>query len=159
MIITKYDLNIDIEGVFYQVVYSPLNHKNRKKLEKAQASIISKNKEVDVKKKELNYKKEQFVLNAELLKVEKDSKKPELLREQKILKKEIYDLEVEISKMSETITPVSDDIEKMQEEYFDMCISGDDADKLKNVIASSDVNFDKAVQEIEKLAKEESEKK
>lgn len=159
MIVTKYNLNIEIDGKNYSIVYIPLSNKNRKILDSKQNEIVKKNKELDAKKNSLKFKKEEFVLNNEILKSVENSEKLELLKEQKKLKKEIYDLELEIPKDAQTITPVASDIEDIQKIYFDMCIAGDDAKKLKALVEASDVSYDQAVLEIEKLAKEESEKK
>ncbi|PLY06770.1 MAG: hypothetical protein C0625_07970, partial [Arcobacter sp.] len=142
-ILTKYPVVLQVDGVSYDVVFTPLGKRGLKKLQDLKNKTITERAGVDAKIEERDYKKEQLLLTEKMIEnlKEKDEKKFDLILEAKKLKSEIFQLNKEIKDEDSKFAPLDKEVEKYESLNYDLCFSGSKANELKNAIEEADISF------------------
>ncbi len=173
MLQTRYEVKFPIDSKEFTVFFAPLNSTQLEEINELYKKSTEKFKKSDKLKVDSRFKKELFNINNEslrtldeALKNANDKEKTALLKEKTLLLKEQKDLVKEIGVLKAGITEeiekigtADEDAVNIEEKQFDMCISGDDKEKVRAIIEKSSLTYAQVLNTISNVAAKESEKK
>jgi hypothetical protein len=167
MIQTKYKTSIEINDKTYVVTVKDPSTAEKIKLEKAAEEKLAPLKEnveeerkkavIDTQIEEIAYTLE---INKEMILESKIADKLSLLLENKSLNKRLSELKKERANIKDVdIKAINDTVEALNKNKFDLLITGEDKQALKNACEDEGVSFTTLWDEIRKEVLKEQEKK
>jgi hypothetical protein len=187
MIITKYPISIEIDGVEHKLVLAEPSLVQQRALQEAYDAHNSTSVKLSALHVELEAKTNEYSINKQLLgsmaileasdaeKSENEEQKSalnkvktllkkagdkiSLLMEQKQLNREIAALRAAISELNESRDTNNSALELTYKERFEVLVSGEGKLAVKNIIDNSEVSYTELFEEINRLAIEYKKKK
>lgn len=169
MIQTQYKITLNIDEQEFNIVVAEPNATQKKSLElKAdeQKKRLDELSELNLQREQLNLEvnnKERIIsINTELLKTSSDGEKTALLKENKALSDDILSLKKQIASLSNELKKgesINADFEALMEYKAQLLLSGDDKDKLFELVKERGVSFSLLWQEISEAVLKASQKK
>jgi len=172
MLQTKYEVIITIDSQDYKIVFQPLNKKGIKELEEAKNKQLAGIKEADILVAKTRKDNQYLETVNEIIANNKDiialggvgtrdilQEQRGLLLEKKELEKRIREQKSQIEAQEENITSSLEDVEKLGELRFNLCISGKDVEDIKQYIKDGFFTYQQIITTAENAAREVSQKK
>lgn len=162
---TKFDIEIEVDGIVYKIVFKPVNKVIQEKLNLSKDQTRSQYEDVDNKRAELKEIKDLKAVNDEILKTHGETggisteQKTSILLENKDYVLRISLLEKEIKKIDNEVLDVNSAIENYYKEMFEECVSGEDRVKLQKTIEDNGISYSVIIVYINEALRESQEKK
>lgn len=158
-ILTKYPIEIEVDETPFNIVVSEPNKQQKEELKE----IIAKSRQLyskrDAIKISLSEKEEEFEINKHILKDGKKSQRVEVMLEQKKLIKYIFKEKSELIECDNGIVSVDKTIENIFSKRYDILISGQDKESLKDEIDKKAIPYQVFFDSIAELIVKAKEKK